>query len=666
MSNESTNGYQTIIKKLNEDYIKDKTKYFNEKIKKYQSSNEIYKLIQIIHLSFYEMSYIFNVIEYIPDKKLQFIIAELIIKFKTDLLTNKEIYIYLTENHNNIKGPTFLIYEKIMKIFKYQQDENLKSLIQSMEGIKGVINNNKENQKLINIKIISSVSDNLTESTTDIMNNSEFELSENNSDIDLQINTNNKKEVGFVIDKLKNVKDRHKLLSDYFNQMTKSDETNKIYNLSNFYMIKNLFEKTETGKNIYDIKELKDLRNSDFFLFQNTNILLIEKMLNDLIQLLNDNYIKNYVCVFDRSEDKENLTLSDIDYFINQKKIEIENNLGLFKTDEILNFIFEICLKYFNVEFKQTNKYSYGVYLKNLNQNGLIGHWDFKFDENKNILKTDLNILNDRFKFKENGKEKINIIYLISSCCCGEFINFKKINELVEQIGEGLSYLLNFQESIINRNNKNKLFSSLFKLVFFDDEEQIMKKYNEQSDLINEYLDCDYIFKYKKIIIHLLMELKVYYNKEYIIKQQQILTKEEENKAINSIISLILEKYNSLFDFVYNTETYTIKHNNYEFYDLNYEIQTSNNNILDFKVLPFQDLNIIFSDILAYELFYDIKLKKFNILEFIKYINNKIKVNEIIKRDIDYQILIYHTIETKKLYNSLTEGLFKVIDTVNN
>lgn len=665
MSNESVNGYQTIIKKINEDYIEDKIKYFNAKIQKYYSSNEIYKLIQIIYLSFYEMSYIFNVIEYIPDKNLQSIINDLIVKFKTELLSDKEIYFYLTKNYNNIKGPTFLIYEKIMKNFKYQQDENLNSLIKNMEGIKNIFNNNKENQKLVNIKIISSISDNLTESTTDIMNNSEFELSEN-PDTDLQIDINNKKEVEFVIDKLKNVKDRHKLLNDYFGQMTKSDETNKIYNLSNFYMIKNLFEKTETGKNIYDIKEIKDLRNSEFFLFQNTNFLLIEKMLNDLIQLLNDNYIKNYVYVFDRTEDKENLTLSDIDYFINQKKIEIENKLGLFKTDEILNFIFEICLRYFNVEFKQTNKNSYGVYLKNLNQNGLIGHWDFKFDENKNILKSELNILNDRFKFKENGKEKINIIYLISSCCCGEFINFRKINELVEQIGEGLSYLLNFQESMINQNNKDKLFSTLFKLVFFDDEEQIMKKYSEQSDLINEYLDCDYIFKYKKIIIHLLMELKMYYNKEYIIKQQQILTKEQENKAIDSIISLILEKYNSLFDFVYNTDTYTIKHDKFEFYDLNYEIQTANNNILDYKVLPFQDLNIIFSDILAYELFYDIKRKKFNILEFIKYINNKIKVNELIKREIDYQILIYHTIETKKLYNSLTEGLFKVIDTVNN
>lgn len=676
-------NYEIILNKLNIKMIEDKITNFNSKLQKYLDENNDYKVVQLIYLMLYEMDYIFNVTEYLNDQNQEIKIYDLINQFNQDLLNNKDLFNFLFKIHNNLKGSIYIICNKIIKNFFYSQNENYKSIIQELNKYKNNIEN-QENKK-INVNLLLSNDQILTETPTDIINTVEYSISENNDLNDNIMFNLDKHQFNFLIDKIKKKEDRDKLLNLYFSPLLEFNENNKIYNLINFYLNKNLFENQEKEDNklLFPIskenknKEIKELRQSDFYLFQNVNLNIVNEILKDLIQTLNDNYIKNYINILEQTSNisdniienkKPIFNLSDIEHFIYQKKFNIEKEIGLIKTDDILNLIFNICFLYFNIEFKpvKDKKYNYNIYLKS--QNGIIGQWIFKFDENKNVFKTNLNILNHRFKFKDNGKENLNSISLIISCCCGDFIKFNKVVKLIECVGEALSYILNFKESIIYLNNKNKIFSSLFKLIFFDDNEGLFNKYIEEKfnnsiiDLINEYLDCDYIFKYKKIILHLLSELNIYYNKDFIIQYQKILNNKKD--TIKSLVSFVLDEYNKIFEFVYNTENYIIDHKNYEFYDLDYEIQTNylNSQLLDYKLLPFQDLNIIFSDVIAYELFYDYKINKFDIIKLIKYLNNKIQIKDLIKRDINCNILVFHTPGDNKGYNSTTEGLFKIID----
>lgn len=676
-------NYEIILNKLNIKMIEDKITNFNSKLQKYLDENNDYKVVQLIYLMLYEMDYIFNITEYLNDQIQENKIYDLINQFNQDLINNKDLFNFLFKIHNKLKGSAYIICNKIIKNFFYSQNENYKSIIQELNKYKNNIEN-QENKK-INVNLLLSNDQILTETPTDIINTVEYSISENNDLSDNIMFNLDKHQFNFLIDKIKKKEDRDKLLNLYFSSLLEFNENNKIYNLINFYLNKNLFENQEKENNklLFPIskenknKEIKELRQSDFYLFQNVNLNIVNEILKDLIQSLNDNYIKNYINVLEQTSNisdniienkKPIFNLSDIEHFIYQKKFNIEKEIGLIKTDDILDLIFNICFLYFNIEFKpvKEKKYNYNIYLKN--QNGLIGQWIFKFDKNKNVFKTNLNILNHRFKFKDNGKENLNSISLIISCCCGDFIKFNKVVELIECVGEALSYILNFQESIIYLNNKNKIFSSLFKLIFFDDNKGLFNKYikekfnNSIIDLINEYLDCDYIFKYKKIILHLLSELNIYYNKDFIIQYQKILNNKKD--TIKSLVSFVLDEYNKIFEFVYNTENYIIDHKNYEFYDLDYEIQTNylNSQLLDYKLLPFQDLNIIFSDVIAYELFYDYKINKFDIIKLIKYLNNKIQIKDLIKRDINCNILVFHTPGDNKGYNSTTEGLFKIID----
>ena len=395
-------NYEIILNKLNIKMIEDKIINFNSKLQKYLDKNNDYKVVQLIYLMLYEMDYIFNITEYLNDQNQEIKIYDLINQFNQDLLNNKDLFNFLFKIHNNLKGSIYIICNKIIKNFFYSQNENYKSIIQELNKYKNNIEN-QENKK-INVNLLLSNDQILSETPTDIINTVEYSISENNDLNDNIMFNLDKHQFNFLIDKIKKKEDRDKLLNLYFSPLLEFNENNKIYNLINFYLNKNLFENQEKEDNklLFPIskenknKEIKELRQSDFYLFQNVNLNIVNEILKDLIQSLNDNYIKNYINILEQTSNisdniienkKPTFNLSDIEHFIYQKKFNIEKEIGLIKTDDILDLIFNICFLYFNIEFKpvKEKKYNYNIYLKS--QNGIIGQWIFKFDENKNVFK---------------------------------------------------------------------------------------------------------------------------------------------------------------------------------------------------------------------------------------------------------------------------------------
>ena len=186
----------------------------------------------------------------------------------------------------------------------------------------------------------------------------------------------------------------------------------------------------------------------------------------------------------------------------------------------------------------------------------------------------------------------------------------------------------------------------------------INKDYNyiQILDLLNNYKHSDYMFNYKKLFIHILAEISIFNNKKFFLECQKKLSKNisSNEKNINDLKVLIQRVYNELYITIYDTENYHVNHDLDEIYEIDDDFNLNKKALADF--------DIILNDVYAYELLYNYKTNKLKDKDIIKIINEYASVEQVIKRKIDYEILIFQKPGNHKSYCSTTEGLKNIMD----
>lgn len=247
---------------------------------------------------------------------------------------------------------------------------------------------------------------------------------------------------------------------------------------------------------------------------------------------------------------------------------------------------------------------------------------------------------------------KTNIIYLVIELNCeSDKIDFSNIYKLFGFIGKAFYYSLNFNNSLTTKNNKTDIFKSFFRLIFINNIDKLFIEDMEKVDLILNFIESDFIFKYKKYLLDIKVKNDIFKNQEFLSRIQKIINKDNETKIIEKINNLFIIYYSKIFNDVYNTENYSINPDIFVVF-----------NDLDNKKPFFNGLNKIFSDIYAYELFYNYYIKKLQVKHLFDYINNDVEIEKVIKRQPKIETLINQTPNINKSYGTLTEGINKIFD----
>lgn len=634
-------NYEKDIQKLN-------LKFVDKFIKKYkQLLYDIYvtekninikveKILFILYTVLYKTDYFYNIVEYVDnkDKILTSLNSLNQMILKDDFVDNVKINEFLklhkpTNLQNKFLNEIYDLYFNIVQPNEFKiQLKDLKNKIENFDYDKINLN------ILVTDNSLNSLNaDSFNSSLSRLIEDFDYEI-DKESDFKILLNYQTYK---FLIKRLKNKTSRFKLTNDFTNQMLKikvddKEDENLLYYIINFHILKNLCNQNNKEQYLIDF----DFKNINKFI----------KLFNEE---LNNNYIKNYITLFETYKPDTNIMSKyDLDFYLHQYKKTICSKINNFSFEVIFNYVSEILSK-FNIVFETIdNLNKFNVFYKNQKQKILIAQWQFIF--NPSFKQSSFKILLNRIK---TDQDSTNIVYLrFEIDCTTNEINIKSLDKLFGFIGKAVYYSLNFNDSLTTIKNKSHVFKSFFKSLFFDNIENILDE-NQQleiKDNINVYLNSNFIFKYKRQLLNLAIGVETFHNRKFLNQVQQIINKNDDEN-IKNVNEMFVDIYNKIFVDIYKTENYNIKPYIFNVFD-NLKINT-----------PIHEpLNKIYSDIIAAELFYNYKIKKLNNIQILDYINDNQTIQQIIKRNINFKTLIYGTIENKQTYSTMTEGLNKIID----
>lgn len=646
-------NYEKDIQKLNPKFIvkfieKYKHLIYDVYVSEEDVKTKVKKILLNLYIILYKTDYFYNLIEYINEENKKPVL---------DYLNNLNQQILKDELLENIKINEFLKHHKDVVpkhlkdfynlYFSIVEPNELKKQIQDLKNKIGDFDYDKINLNIL-VSNDSINSESLNLSLPNLMEDSVYDIDEESgfkTTLNVQI-------YDFLVKRIKSESSRFKLTTELNNKiinsisgdenaLTKSKplgstdrDENLLYYVINFYILKNLYnQEHENNQNIVEF----DFKNINKFI----------KLFNEE---LNNNYIKNYISIFETYKTESNvMNKYDLDFYLHQYKKQFINKIGIFDFTEVFDYVSKILLK-FNIVFETIETFNkFNVYYKNQNQKLLIAQWHFIF--NQQLKQQKFKILFNRIKADKNST---NIVYLrFEHNCISKEINIKNLNKIFGFIGKAVYYSLNFNDSLTTVGNKSKIFKTFFKSLFYDNIENIIKGDESQQlwikDNIIDYLNSDFIFKYKKHLLNLAVEVNIFNNRGFLKDVQQIINKDDD--VIKNINVLFINKYNKIFIDIYKTENYSIKP--YIFNILkNIKISTPN----------YEPLNKIYSDIIATELLYNYKIKKLDNTQILDYINNNQEIQQIIKRKVDFKTLIYGTIRNTQSYSTMTEGLNKIIE----
>lgn len=629
-------NYEKDIQKLNPKFIVKFTEKYKRLIYDVYVGEEnvkikVKKILLNLYTILYKTDYFYNLIEYIDEENKKPVL---------DYLNNLNQQILMDEFLKNIKINKFLkthedVVPKHLKDF-YNLYFNIvepKELKKQIQYLKNKIEDFEYDKINLNILVSNDSinSESLNLSLPNLMEDSVYDIDEESGfKTILNVQTYN-----FLVKRIKSESTRLKLTDELNNKIIKSiREENLLYYVINFYIFKNLYNQEHGNKqNIIDL----DFKNINKFI----------KLFNEE---LNNNYIKNYISIFETYKTESNvMNKHDLDFYLHQYKKRFINKIDIFDFTEVFDYISKILLK-FNIVFEIVETFNkFNVYYKNQNQKILIAQWHFIF--NQQLKQQKFKILFNRIKADKNST---NIVYLrFEHNCTNKEINIKNLNKIFGFIGKAVYYSLNFNDSLTTVENKSRIFKTFFKSLFYDNVENIIKADESQQleikDNIIDYLNSNFIFKYKKHLLNLAVEVNIFNNRGFLKDVQQIINKDDE--IIKNINELFINKYNKLFIDTYKTENYSIKPYIFNIFD-NIKISTP----------TYEPLNKIYSDVIATELFYNYKIKKLDNAQILDYINNNQEIQQIIKRKVDFKTLIYGTIQNTQSYSTMTEGLNKIIE----
>jgi hypothetical protein len=541
-------------------------------------------------------------------------IKQQIFKYNDYLLYDNKINEFIIKNINQ-KDKNYIFLSNFIKKYKY-------------------LKYNKSNYNNINTLIIKyqNINNNVEQIKTFELDNKDYK----------EIGTNKNLLIHpaiykLIICKLSDSNSRKNAKNQYFNYY--SDKIIDIFNfnLNKYFLINNAKNSSNIFTETYN-KYFKNQDNSD----------KIKEIILKINKLFNDNYINDYITTFKN----QNINSYDIDYYINNKKNIIIKKIGLFNSLKIIENILNYCVKLFNIEIIKVYSDVYNILLDNILIGQIVLFESINNDNNCYIINN--RIYND---------DKFNIICSVLEY--SEFVNIDGLCKICENIGKSIYNIINLKETYNNENSFENMIIKILNLAFLNDDNiDIIQDcminnidYIELLDLLNDYKHSDYIFNYKKLFIHILSEISIFNNKKFFIECQKKLNETNTNiEKVNydELKKLIQRVYNELFIKIYDTENYHIKHDLNEIYEIDNDFNLNKKALADF--------DIILNDVYAYEIFYNYKINKLKTRDIIKIVNEYSTVEDVIKRKIDYEILVFQKPGNHKSYCSTTEGLKNIMD----
>lgn len=636
--------YEKDIETLNVEFIE-------QLINKYKNlllqSKNINELLIVLHKIMYKMNYYLNIVDFISENNKDKII-DIINSFNSEIfnaeitINNKKYFLLplIKKNHSMINEdltPFYNFYLKLLNKKKFN-DEILKfeqafdNFNYEIVGISVKESNLEYNQTSTLSNLSSLTVYNIIEDYDyDLVNNSKSNI---DSIIQLKLKP---KTYQFLNLKIKDISKRNILNKIFNNQFEKNVKDNPLYVIICNYVYKiSYFQKNTTS-----ILSVNEFINKQF-----KSINQIRDFIIEFNRELNDNYIKNYINIFDNNfPDLNTINYNDLQYFINKSKISLNQSIGYFDFNTIINYVKKY-LNFFNITIEKIENNKFIVYFQKL----LISQLYFNFDK-YNIKKPQFNILFNRYKISKN---RINVICMkMDFNCSFNEIDIMNLYKLFGYIGYCIYYSLNVNDSLINKLDKQLIFKHLLRSILFYDIDDLLKQTKKEDikDYITDYLNSDIIFKYKKHLLSLSLDINIFYNTSFIKQIIEILEKLEDN-IYSKISQSLITEFNKCFIEIYKTENYDIKPDIIQLFT-----------VFNLKSLPFEDYNYLYANIISSELFYNYTISKLKFDKLIKYINEDIDISKIIKRNPNYRTLIYGTIKSSKEYKTLTEGINMIIET---
>lgn len=618
-------NYEKDVKKLSVRYLEKFIKINKENIINVYNSREsvktkVDKILYYLYIILYKTDYFFNIVDFKDDSTAEDIIKslnKLCQELKEDTFVPKIKINEFIKNHksSNKYNEFYNFYLNI--VYESEEEKRIKHLKNKIDSF---------NYPSFNIDLIlPSNYEQLT--ISNIMEESVYNINEDN-DINLNI-TLNYDIFNFLIKRIKEKKKRN-LMTNMFNNslLDIKDKDSLLYTFIDYWILKGFNDKKE--------KYLLDISNIN-----------INNFINVFNTQLNEKYIKNYINIFEAFEhNTNNINFSDLIFFIHDYKKKIKKDIGYINSIAILKYIKGI-LEIFNIVIEDIEDYKFNVFYNTGKDKLFIAQWQIIFNDTKRDQ--DFKVLFNRINMDDG---KTNIIYLVFELNCeSDKIDFSNIYKLFGFIGKAFYYSLNFNNSLTTKNNKTDIFKSFFRLIFINNIDKLFIEDMEKVDLILNFIESDFIFKYKKYLLDIKVKNDIFKNQEFLSRIQKIINKNNETKIIEKINNLFIIYYSKIFNDVYNTENYSI----------NPDIFVVSND-LDNKKPFFNGLNKIFSDIYAYELFYNYYIKKLQVKHLFDYINNDVEIEKVIKRQPKIETLINQTPNINKSYGTLTEGINKIFD----
>lgn len=620
-------NYEKDVKKLSIKYIDRFIKTYKENIINVYNSKDsvkskVDKILYYLYIILYKTDYFFNIVDFKDDSTTEDIINSLnglCQEIKEDtFIPNIKINEFIKNHKPSNKYYDFYnFYLNI--VYASDEEKRINHLLNKIDSF---------NFPIFDISfILPSNYEHLTVSTIiedSIYNIEEDEEKESKLNITLNYDIFN-----FLIKRIKD-KEKRKILINIFNNslLTINNNESLLYSIINYWILRGF----KDNINSY----LLDIPSFD-----------INNFTNSFNYQLNEKYIKNYINIFEAFEPKTNIiNISDLTFYIHDYKKKIKKDIGFINYVVILNYIKEI-LETFNIIIEDIEDGKFNIFYNTGKDKILIAQWQIIFNDTKR--NQEFKILFNRINMVDG---KTNIIYLIFELNCeAEKIDFGNLYKLFGFIGKAFYYSLTFNDSLTTVKNKADIFKTLFMLIFINNIDKLFIEDMEKIDLILNYIESDFIFKYKKYLLDVNVKNNIFKNQKFLSKIQKIINKEDESNIIGKINNLFIESYIKIFSNIYNTENYSINPNIFNVFTN-----------LDNKKPYFNSLNKIFSDIYAYELFYNYYIKKLPVNYLLDFINNKIEIEKVIKRQPKFETLINQTPNVNKSYGTLTEGINKIFD----
>ena len=637
--------YEKDVENLNQEFIDQNIIKYKNFLLQCKNINDI---LIVLHKIMYKMNYYLNIVDFKQDEEEKDNIIESINSFNNEILNaeitinNKKYFLlpllkqnksYVNKHLNNFYNFYLNILDKRdFKIKIYNFEQIIKNYDYEIIGV-SVKNKSEYNQSLTVSNITTLTVYNIVEDYDyDLVSNKE---SKDDDIVKLKLKPNTYK---FVNQKLNNRSKRIILNKIFNNQFNKNVKNNPLYVILCYYM----YNISYIQKNNSSLLTVNNLVNKNF---KNAN--QIQNFILDFNKELNDNYIKNYIDIFEKYNSNSNtINFNDLQYFINQNKNSLNKSIGYFNFDDIINYIKKY-LEIFKITIENIDNIRFNVYFKKL----LIAQWHFNFD-NFNIKKPYFNMLFNRYKV---SRDRINIIYIrMDFNCLSNEIDFKNLNKLFGYIGYCIFFSINVNDTMINKTDKQKIFKHLLKSILFYDIDNLLTLLKKQDikDYIIDYLNSDIIYKYKKHLLSISLDINIFYNTLFMKKMIEIIDKSKDDVYLKIVKEMITE-YNKCFTEIYKTENYSINSDIFQLF-----------NVFKTNSLPFQGYNSIYSNIICSELFYNYTVSKLDFDKLIQFINDdNYDIYNVIKRKPNYKTLIYGTIKTEKDYKTLTEGVNMIMET---